>query len=108
MFVARWQEPETHVVMYQVLLLWGMQQGCPVLPKSVGQEHETHVVMFQVLLRWGLQQGCAVLPKSVRQERIAEFAPDKLLSWELNREDMDALAALDDGTKLCWDPKDVV
>jgi diketogulonate reductase-like aldo/keto reductase len=70
--------------------------------------HETHLVMLQVLLRWGLQQGCAVLPKSVRQERIAEFAPDKLLSWELSPEDMDALAALEDGSKFCWDPKDVV
>jgi 2,5-diketo-D-gluconate reductase A len=63
----------------------------------------------QVLLRWGLEQGCAVIPKSVDPERVREFAPDALLAgWELSAGQMEALAALEDGTKFCWDPSDIL
>lgn len=31
--------------------------------------------LAQVLLLWGLQKNCAVLPKSTRPERISEYAP---------------------------------
>lgn len=58
---------------------------------------------LQVLLRWGLQQGCAVIPKSVHPDRIQQASPDQLLGWELSAEDMAALDALEDGTKFCWD-----
>lgn len=58
---------------------------------------------MQVLLRWGLQQGCAVIPKSVHPERIQQASPQQLLSWELSQDDMEALNRLEDGTKYCWD-----
>lgn len=61
-----------------------------------------------MLLRWGLQQGCAVIPKSVQEGRIAEFSPAQLLTWRLEDQDMAALDSLADGFKYCWDPKDVL
>lgn len=62
----------------------------------------------QVLLGWGLQSGAAVIPKSVSPARIAEFAPDALLSWELSGQQMAALDGLADGHKFCWDPTGIV
>jgi diketogulonate reductase-like aldo/keto reductase len=63
----------------------------------------------QVLLRWGLQQDCAVIPKSVRPERVREFAPAALLEgWELSPEQMGVLDALPgDACKFCWDPSTI-
>jgi diketogulonate reductase-like aldo/keto reductase len=65
-------------------------------------------VFLQVLLRWGLQQGCAVIPKSVNPERIQQASPDQLLSWELSAGDLAALDALEDGTKFCWDASKIL
>eukprot|EP01025_Chloroclados_australasicus_P065265 TRINITY_DN889_c0_g2_i3.p1 TRINITY_DN889_c0_g2~~TRINITY_DN889_c0_g2_i3.p1 ORF type:complete len:294 (+),score=47.79 TRINITY_DN889_c0_g2_i3:449-1330(+) len=61
----------------------------------------------QVLLRWGLQKGCAVIPKSVQEYRIAQFAEQELLGWKLNKEQEEKLDALNDGNKICWDPRTV-
>jgi diketogulonate reductase-like aldo/keto reductase len=57
----------------------------------------------QVLLRWGLQQDCAVIPKSVHPDRIKAASPACLMGWELSAQDMAELDALEDGTKYCWD-----
>ncbi|KAF8067170.1 hypothetical protein HT031_002217 [Scenedesmus sp. PABB004] len=57
----------------------------------------------QVLLRWGLQQGCAVIPKSVRPDRIEQASPAALTGWALSPADMDELDAMQDGHKFCWD-----
>lgn len=65
---------------------------------------------LQVLLRWGLEQGCAVIPKSVRPERVAEASEAALLSWQLPdqaRRALDELAAKEGGQKYCWDPQDI-
>lgn len=62
---------------------------------------------MQVLLRWGLQQDCAVIPKSVQEEHIKQYSEDALLSWELTDEQMESLHALQDGHKYCWDPAPV-
>lgn len=66
-----------------------------------------HRSSAQVLLRWGLEKGCAIIPKSVRKERIQEFAESELLSWRLTEEHMDALDALPKTEKYCWDPQGV-
>jgi diketogulonate reductase-like aldo/keto reductase len=60
-----------------------------------------------VLLRWGLQRCCAVIPKSVNPERVALFAPSQLADWQLNSHQLAELDALQDGTKYCWDASGV-
>jgi diketogulonate reductase-like aldo/keto reductase len=57
----------------------------------------------QVLLRWGLQHGLVVLPKSVRPERIAENF--SVFDFELPRDDMAELDALERGYATGWDPR---
>jgi hypothetical protein len=51
-------------------------------------------------------QGLVVLPRSSKLERIRATAPDKMLSEPdtADRAAMEALDALDDGTKYCWSP----
>jgi len=74
------------------------------LPKKTPSNSQD---FLQVLLRWGLEKGCAIIPKSVRKERIQEFAESELLSWRLTEEHMDALDALPKTEKYCWDPQGV-
>lgn len=62
----------------------------------------------QVLLRWGLQKGCAVIPKSLNHQHISEAKPNRLLSWELDAQQMYDLDSLEDGHKYCWDPSTVL
>ncbi len=73
----------------------------PVL-RRVARRHA--VTAAQVLVRWALQQGLVVLPKSVHAPRIEENA--RVYGFELDREDLDALAALDEGYRTSWDPSD--
>ena len=40
---------------------------------------QSGVTPAQALLLWGLQRGCAVIPKSVQEARIAQAAPAALL-----------------------------
>ncbi|PRW60380.1 glyoxal reductase [Chlorella sorokiniana] len=64
----------------------------------------------QALLLWGLQRGCGVLPKSVRRERIEEAAPARLAGLgELSPEALAALDALEEQQqqKYCWDPSGI-
>lgn len=56
----------------------------------------------QTVLRWHLQLGNVAIPKSVTPSRIKEnFDP---FGFELDAEDLAALAALDSGTRLGSDP----
>ncbi|MFL5620970.1 MAG: aldo/keto reductase [Gemmatimonadaceae bacterium] len=51
----------------------------------------------QVMLRWHLQEGRSAIPKSVKRERIAEnFA---VFDFELTREQIDAIDALETGIR---------
>jgi 2,5-diketo-D-gluconate reductase A len=56
----------------------------------------------QVLIRWSLQLGNVVIPRSSSPERIA--ANFDVFGFELSSADMDALNALDDGTRFREDP----
>lgn len=56
----------------------------------------------QVLIRWSLQLGNVVIPRSATPERIVENSD--VFEFELATEHMDALNALDDGTRFRPDP----
>jgi len=62
------------------------------------------VSQAQVLLRWGLQKGYAVLPKSRSEERMRENF--NLFSFEIDAEDMAAIADMDMGAGVAWDSGD--
>ncbi|MDI3406714.1 aldo/keto reductase [Streptomyces cavernicola] len=56
----------------------------------------------QIVLRWHLQLGNVVIPKSVTPSRIAENID--VFGFELDDEDLSAIAALDEGKRLGPDP----
>ncbi len=56
----------------------------------------------QVLIRWSLQLGNVVIPRSATPERIVSNAD--VFDFELATEHMDALNALDEGTRFRPDP----
>lgn len=60
-----------------------------------------------MLLRWGLQSDCVVIPKSVHLQRIQEATWQELGGWQLGSRHMEELNGLEDGYKFCWDPSDV-
>ncbi|KAK1622927.1 aldo-keto reductase family 1 member E1 [Colletotrichum phormii] len=51
---------------------------------------------------WSLDRGMVTLPKSVRQERLIENA--NVSEYEISREDLAALDALDEHLVTDWDP----
>jgi 2,5-diketo-D-gluconate reductase A len=69
---------------------------------SIAQKYKKTVA--QVILRWLTQRGVVVIPKSVRQERMVENF--SIFDFELNSEDMDAIASLDTKTSLFFDHRD--
>lgn len=56
----------------------------------------------QVIIRWHLQLGNIVIPKSVTPSRIAENFD--VFAFELSRDQMDAINALDNGGRVGADP----
>ena len=58
----------------------------------------------QVLLRWGIQKGYAVLPKSANAERIRQNI--NLFGFEIDDEDMAAIAKMDRGEGVAWSTGD--
>ena len=85
---------------------FALDQGCFVA--WTASNCLLRLVTLQVLLRWGLQKGCAVIPKSLNKDHIAEASPSKLLCWTLSFDQMHALDQLEDGHKYCWDPAGVL
>lgn len=58
----------------------------------------------QVVLRWVVQRGIVPLAKSVRKERMAENLA--IFDFELDKDDMDKIAALDTGTSSFFSHRD--
>lgn len=59
----------------------------------------------QVILRWHMQQGIVTIPKSVHKNRIEENM--NIWDFELDNEDMAAIAAMDTGKSEIIDHHDV-
>ncbi len=57
----------------------------------------------QVLIRWNIQSGNVVVPRVSNPSRLAENLD--VFGFELSDADMDALSALDDGTRFCPEPQ---
>lgn len=67
---------------------------------EIAQEHEK--TPAQTIIRWHLQLGNVVIPKSVTPARIAENF--EVFDFELSDAQMEAIAALDTGTRIGPDP----
>ena len=78
----------------------GKLLGNPTVTSIAGEYGKTPA---QVLIRWSLQLGNVVIPRSSSPERIAQNAD--VFGFELASEHMDALNALDDGTRFRPDPE---
>lgn len=77
----------------------GKLLDAPALAKIADKHGRTPA---QVVLRWHLHLGNVVIPKSATPSRIRENFD--VLGFALDREDLDAMAALDNGTRLGPDP----
>ena len=73
----------------------------PMLAQIGGKHGKT---VAQVALRWLLQSGVIIIPKSTHKERMAENL--NLFDFELDAEDMQAIASLDTKHSLFFDHHD--
>ena len=73
----------------------------PVL-SAVATKYQRSIA--QIVLRWLLQRGVVAIPKSVRPERMAENFD--IFSFELDADEMVAIAALDTGKSVFFDHRD--
>jgi 2,5-diketo-D-gluconate reductase A len=81
----------------------GLELDDPAIVE-IAQAHEK--TPAQTIIRWHLQLGNVVIPKSVTPERIRENFD--VLDFELSSEQIDAIAALDAGTRIGPDPETFV
>lgn len=70
--------------------------------ESIGKKYNKSVA--QVVLRWLIQRGVVAIPKSVRKERMAENF--NIFDFELDGEDMDKIATLDQKESLFFSHRD--
>ena len=59
----------------------------------------------QIMLRWGIDYGVVVLTKSVRRERVKENFD--IFDFQLDKDDMAKLKAMDKEYRVNWDPTNV-
>lgn len=69
---------------------------------GIGEKYNKSVA--QVALRWLIQSGVIIIPKSIRKERMAENL--NIFDFELDMDDMSAIAALDEGHSFFIDHHD--
>jgi 2,5-diketo-D-gluconate reductase A len=81
----------------------GLELGDPAIVEIAQAHGKTPA---QAIIRWHLQLGNVVIPKSVTPERIRENFD--VFGFELSEEQMDAIAALDAGTRIGPDPETFV
>lgn len=74
----------------------------PVLTEIAAKHGKTAA---QVILRWNVQQGVIVIPKSVHRERMEENI--SIWDFELDEEDMERIAGLDQGCPSMLDTRKV-
>jgi diketogulonate reductase-like aldo/keto reductase len=80
-----------------------LMHGQPVKEPAVIEVAEKYSrTPAQIVLRWDLQHGVVTIPKSGNPERLAENA--RIFDFELSREDMSRLDALDEGKRVGADP----
>uniref|UniRef100_A0A540VMT0 Aldo/keto reductase n=1 Tax=Litorilinea aerophila TaxID=1204385 RepID=A0A540VMT0_9CHLR len=70
--------------------------------RSIGEKH--HKTVAQVILRWLIQRRVVAIPKTVRRERMEENF--NVFDFELDAEDMAAIATLDTKTSAFFDHRD--
>lgn len=80
----------------------GSGKGLLEVPTVLAIAHKHGRTAAQIVLRWHLQLGNVTIPKSVTPSRIRENFES--FGFELDDEDLAALAALDSGTRLGFDP----
>jgi 2,5-diketo-D-gluconate reductase A len=82
-------------------------QGLELEDPAIVEIAEAHgKTPAQTIIRWHLQLGNVVIPKSVTPERIRENF--EVFDFELSGEQLDAIAALDAGTRIGPDPETFV
>ncbi|MFH9466244.1 aldo/keto reductase [Streptomyces clavifer] len=81
----------------------GQGKGLTV-PTVVAIAHKHGRTPAQVVLRWHLQTGHVAIPKSVTPSRIVENIG--VFGFELDADDLAALAALDEGKRIGADPRE--
>ncbi|WP_030741733.1 aldo/keto reductase [Streptomyces sp. NRRL F-5135] len=82
----------------------GQGKGLLEVPTVVAIARKHGRTPAQAVLRWHLQLGNVVIPKSVTPSRIRENID--VFDFELDADDLAALAALDEGKRLGPDPTD--
>ncbi|GHA76641.1 oxidoreductase [Streptomyces termitum] len=80
----------------------GQGRGLLDVPALVAVARKHDRTPAQVVLRWHLQLGNVVIPKSVTPSRIRENID--VFDFELDAEDLAAIAALDEGRRLGPNP----
>jgi 2,5-diketo-D-gluconate reductase A len=93
---------DRHGIMTEAWSPLGQGKGLLEVPTVVAVAQKHGRTPAQVVLRWHLQISNVVIPKSVTPSRIKENLD--VFDFELDADDLAALAALDEGKRLGPDP----